>query len=258
MNDASNDPASPQILIPVTAEDVARHRRRFLTACWGAAAIVLVAAGLIYKRSVDPIHAQESYDAGVRLLKIARYNQAILSFDRAVALRPDFADAYMQRGRAFEGDGKTDRAIRDFTKVIELRPSDPLALLRRGAAYLELKDFQSAIADSERAIQIDPKLAAAFNLRGMARRTMGDPRKALDDFNRAVALAPNGDNYYQRGATYQLLGDDRSAIADFDRVIEFKPDGAPGYFARAESRRAIGDVQGAKADHLRGRILDGR
>jgi len=31
---------------------------------------------------VDPIHAQESFESGVRLLKIARYSQAILAFDR--------------------------------------------------------------------------------------------------------------------------------------------------------------------------------
>jgi len=254
----SNDPSSPLILVPVTAEDAARRTRRIRAGLGIGAALVIIVAAVIYKRSVDPIHAQESYDAGVRLLKIARYNQAILSFDRAVALRADFADAYLLRGKAYVGEAKTDRAIRDFSKVIELRPNDPNALLERGSAYLELKDFQRAIEDSNRALALDPKLGAALNLRGVAIRTMGDPRKALEDFKRAVELAPSEDNYYQRGATYQMIGEHRLAIADFDRVIEFKPDEAPGYFARAESRRAIGDERGAKADHLRGRILDGR
>lgn len=252
------DAAPPLILVPVQAEDVARRKRRMIAACWTGVAILTVLAGLIYKRSVDPIHAQESYDAGVRLLKIARYNQAIMSFDRAIQLRPNFADAYLLRGKAYVADAQTDRSLRDFSKVIALRPEDPRPLLERGMAYLEMKDLQSAIADANRALEMDPKLAGAYNLRGMAVRAMGDPRKALEDFTRAVDLAPDGDNYFQRGATYQALGDHARAIADFNQVIEFKPDEAPGYFARAESRRATGDLQGAKADHLRGRILDGR
>jgi hypothetical protein len=35
------------------------------------------------------------------------------------------------------------------------------------------------------------------------------------------------------------------------------PDLASAFFARAESRRAIGDLTGAQQDHRQGRILDG-
>ena len=51
----------------------------------GVILVILAAAGYMYKRSVDPMHARESFDAGTRLFKIARYNEAILSFDRAIA-----------------------------------------------------------------------------------------------------------------------------------------------------------------------------
>jgi len=251
-------PSAPLILIPVTAEDEARRKRRIVLSCWAAALIVAGTAGWLYKRSVDPLHAMESYDAGVRLLKIARYSQAILSFDRAVNLKPDLADAYLMRGKAYVGEAKTERAIADFGKAIELRPNDARALLERAAAYLDLKDFQSAIQDTERALRIDPKLAEGYNLRGTAWRGLADLQKALADFTRAVELAPDADHLYQRGATYQLLGDHKHAIDDFTQVIAIEPGASPSYFARAESRRAIGDMQGAKADHTQGRIIDGR
>ncbi len=249
---------SPLVLIPVRAEDAARRRRRIFLACWTAALIVVGTAGYLYRRSVDPIHAQESYDAGVRLLKIARYSQAILSFDRAIALKPDLIDAYLERGRAFVGDSQTERAIQDFTRVIELRPNDPQPLIDRGTAYIEKKDYQSAIADADRALAIDPKAAAAFNLRGVAHRAMGNLDSALQNFSRAVALASNETNYYERGATYQLLGEHRRAIADFSQVIAFRPDASAGYFARAESLRALGDLKGAQLDYIQGRTIDGR
>jgi len=244
--------------VPVTAEDDARAKRRLVITCVTVAVVVAGTAAWIYKRSLDPIRAQESFDSGQRLLAIARYNQAILSFDRAVALKPDFEEAYVSRGRARAALYDPERAVQDFSAAIALRPRDAQALLNRGRAYLLLKNYSAAIDDSEAALRVEPQLAAAHNLRGTVLRDTGNPGQALEEFNRAVDLAPNADNYYQRGATFQALGRHQQAIADFDQTIAFAPFQAQGYFARAESRRALGDQQGAEKDHLQARILDGR
>jgi tetratricopeptide (TPR) repeat protein len=247
----------PVMMIPVPAEDVARRTWRIRASITIAVVVALAIAGYIYKRSVDPLNAKESYDAGTRLFQIARYNQAILSFDRAVSLKPDLVDAYLMRGRSYVGNAQPELSLRDFTKVIEMRPNDPTGWIARGAASLEINHFDAAVADATQAITVGPKNAAAYNLRGSALRKSGDPKKALDDFNRAVELNPTADNYYERGATYQLLGEHRAAIADFDQVIAMIPDLANAFFARAASRRAIGDIAAAQKDHRQGRILDG-
>ncbi|HML16413.1 MAG TPA: tetratricopeptide repeat protein [Bryobacteraceae bacterium] len=256
--EAGANAGAPLVLIPVTAEDVSRRKRRIVLACWTAVLLAAGAAYWIYRHNMDPIHAQQSYDSGVRLFTSARYQQAILSFDRTIKLQPNFAGAYLMRGRALVADSKPERAIEDFNKLIALRPSDPQGFIDRGTAYLGMKEYPSVIADANQVIQLDPKLAAGYDLRGLGVRGLGDPRKALEDFNRAVELSPRPENYYDRGVTYQALGEHELAIADFTQVIEFHPDLASGYFARAESRRAIGDTKGAAQDHLQGRILDGR
>jgi tetratricopeptide (TPR) repeat protein len=252
------NPREPLVLIPIGAQDVLRRKRRVaLTALW---VIALSAGGIAfaYKRSVDPLHARQSYDAGVQLLSVARYNQAGLAFDRAVGLKPDFAEAYLMRGKAYAGDSRTDQAILDFTRVIELRPNDPRGWLARGAAFLDLKKFSLALGDADRAIALDRRMAAAYNLRGLAERSIGDGRRAIGDFDAALALERSVDNYYQRGATYQMLDEHARAIADLDRLIELRPNAPWGYLARAESRRAIGDFEGARADQARAASIEGR
>ena len=112
--------------------------------------------------------------------------------------------------------------------------------------------------NADSALAIDSQFAAAYNLRGLAVRGLGDPRSALTDFTRAVDLSQESYNYFQRGATYQMLGQHREALDDFDRMIAIQPDAAPAYFARAESRLALGDLAGAERDRHQGRILDGR
>jgi tetratricopeptide (TPR) repeat protein len=257
-DDRPGESAQPLIFVPVEAADLARRRRRLHTTITAILIFSVGIAAYLYKRSVDPIHAQESYDAGVRLAKIARYPQAILAFDRAVQLKSDYSEAYMMRGRALFADNQTEQASRDFTKVIELRPNDPQPLVERGLVYVEMHDYQTAIRDADKAIEIDNKLATAYNLRGTAIRAMGNPQGALADFDKAVKLAPVEINYFERAATYQLLGEHRKAIGDLTELIAFRPDFAPGYFARAKSERALGDLKSAEADHRAGRILDGQ
>jgi tetratricopeptide (TPR) repeat protein len=249
---------APLVLIPVTAEDEARQKRRVRIRAWSAVVLVALGAAYFYKRSVDPIHARESYDAGMRLFAVARYPQAILAFDRAVGLAPEMVDAYLMRGRSYLGDGKIDHAIVDFGVALEKRPADTEALLWRGRCWLELKDYRAAVQDADRALGTDSRLATAYNLRGLALRELGDTKKALEDLTRAIELAPDSFNYFQRGATYQILGQDREALADFDKMIAIQPNSASAYFARARSRLALGDERGAEQDRLYGRYLDGR
>jgi tetratricopeptide (TPR) repeat protein len=250
--------SEPVVLIPVTAEDEARRKRRIWLVVTVAALLVAGAALYIYKRSTDPIKARESYETGVRLYTIGRYAQAVLSFDRATQLQPGFEEAYLMRGRTNFADDRLDAALIDFSKALELRPNDSEALVARGRCSLQLKDYSAAIADAGRAIAIDSRLDKAYNLRGIATREMGNPRGAIDDLNRAVELSPDSENFFERATTYQVLGEHGKALPDLDQMIAIEPDAAPSYFARARSREAIGDTTGAESDRKLGRALDGR
>jgi tetratricopeptide (TPR) repeat protein len=248
--------AKPPVMIPVTAEDVQRVRNRRLLKWLAAALIVMLAGWIFYKRINDPRNAREAFDAGMRLVKTTRYDQAILNFNRTVDLQPGFAEAYRMRARAYIAESNQDLAIRDFTRLIELQPNDTQALVERGSARLDKNDYAGVIADADRAIALDPKLARAYNLRGTARRSAGDLHAAVEDFSKAVELDPSLDNYFQRASTYQRLGEHAKAIADFGKALEQDPEQPHIYYARAASRAAVGDADGAKADTARGQKID--
>ncbi len=244
-------------MIPVTAEDVEREQRRRLLKWLAGVLIAFLVAALIYKRVTDPRNARDAFDAGMRLMKTTRYDQAILNFNRAVDLVPDYADAYRMRGRAYVAQSDPAMAIRDFSRVSELQPRDAAILAERGFAQLDQKDYPAAIADADRAIALDPKLSRAYNLRASARRAAGDLRGAVEDFSKAIQLEPNLDNYFQRASAYQKLGEHKLAVADFDQAVADDPQEPHIYYARAQSRAALGDSAGAQADILAGRKIDG-
>lgn len=82
--------------------------------------------------------------------------------DSTVAIRaePNNADAYFNRGFAFEHAGELNRAIADFSAVIRLAPDRSQAYYYRWAAYKDSGNEQRADADLEKLDQLVPTFAA--------------------------------------------------------------------------------------------------
>src|SRR6188768_1702942 len=56
-----------------------------------------------------------------------QYDQAIADYTTAIQLKPDYAEAYNNRGFAYYLKGDAERAIADYTRAIALRPNYPKA-----------------------------------------------------------------------------------------------------------------------------------
>jgi len=50
------------------------------------------------------------------LANLARYSEAVISYDKAIAVNPDFADAWYNRGIALEKLGRYSEADTSFEK----------------------------------------------------------------------------------------------------------------------------------------------
>lgn len=115
-----------------------------------------------------------------------KYDQAIADYNMAIRLRPDYAEAYNDRGHAYHWKGSnSDRAIADFTRAIELRPNYPTAYNNRGVVYMAGGNAARGISDFDRALELNPTFRNAYINRGNARLRLLRVGPALDDFHRA-------------------------------------------------------------------------
>ena len=60
----------------------------------------------------------ESYDAGVQLFQEKKYSECIPKFQEAVAENPDFGEAYMFMGRAYNSLQKYELSIDNYQKAL--------------------------------------------------------------------------------------------------------------------------------------------
>lgn len=134
----------------------------------------------------ESVEVAQVYLARGEALSGARsYAAAIEAYSQAIQLKPDFAEAYNDRGFAYYLRGNAERAIADFTRAIELRPNYPKAYNSRGVVYMSSGYGSSrAIADFDRAIVLKPDFRYAYINRANA-RLFRDPWLALRDFHQA-------------------------------------------------------------------------
>ncbi len=122
--------------------------------------------------------ANNAYNSGIEYLERGQYNQAIVNFDEAIRLDPQYANAYYNRGHAYGKRGLYEQAILDFDAYIRLDPDDSGAFFERAYAYDELGQYERAIKDLDEAIRLDPEYAVAYNNRGVAYQNLGHQEPA--------------------------------------------------------------------------------
>ena len=69
---------------------------------------------------------------GMRLLGPGDFQGAAAQFTKAIAIVPEYADAYLGRGKARQAAGQSDAALADFEKAIAIDPTLELAYTARG------------------------------------------------------------------------------------------------------------------------------
>lgn len=102
---------------------------------------------------------------------------------------PETAGEYVQRGVVRSKKGDLDGAIADYDKAIALRPDYAYAYNNRGNSYGKKGDDDAAIADFTKAISLVPKFAAAYANRGLAELSKGMDREAEQDFRKALEIS---------------------------------------------------------------------
>ncbi|MBU4372718.1 MAG: tetratricopeptide repeat protein [Proteobacteria bacterium] len=175
--------------------------------------------------------------------------KAIEYLSEAIRLKPDFMEAYNNRGTAYGKLGQYQRAIQDCDTAIRLNPDDAYAYYNRGIAYGKLRQYQRAIQDYDTAIRLNPDYAMAYNNRGNAYDDLGQYQRAIQDYDTAIRLKPDAaEAYNNRGIAYGKLGQYQRAIQDCDTAIRLNPDYAKGYYNRGIAYGKLGQYQRAIQD----------
>jgi len=172
-----------------------------------------------------PEYPEALSDLGNILQELKRFEEALASYDRAIAIRPPLAQALLwNRVNALRELKRFEEIITACDRALAVDAGLAEALCLRGNALQELKRLDEAIASYERALAIAPGYAEALRNRGNALLALQRVEQALASFDQALAVAPGfAEALYNRGNALLELGRHSEALASYARAFALKP-----------------------------------
>jgi len=207
----------------------------------------------------------EAYDATLRARALrqqateASLGRAREYFEQAIALDPAYAAAHAGLADVYlvlAGPGwEFDRArtlaplaLASAARAIELDPKLPDGYAVRGLCRLWAHDARGAEEDIRHAIALNPSDALAHRYLSTVLVVTGRPEDAVASARRALQLDPLSP---ASGTTvaYRLYyaGRYEEALREFDRALEGAPDYASAWIGKAQTYRALGRADDARA-----------
>lgn len=213
--------------------------------------------------SGQPLSAENYFVQELEDLERGNYESARANFDRALELKPNYAELLLKEGFASLESEDYRSAFYAFDGSLALKPNNPDALFGRGKArfFRGTAYYAEAINDFTQVIQLKPDYAEAYFYRAEASST--DPRYRNDEraiadinqflqlrqdqaqFNREIAWA-----YAIRAGANRGKGDNDQAIADATQALQLDPtksllspylDRGSAYYEKGEYAKAIAD-----------------
>lgn len=159
--------------------------------------------------------------------------QALASFDEALALDPDYAPAHVGLADALgllhayghRDASVLDRAEQAIRTALEREPSSAEAHAAWGRLLGQRRREREAAREMRRAVELRPGYAEAHSWAAVGHTVGGRPGEALRSAHRAVVLNPLSPKaIYNLGVALLINGKPDDALREARRVRELEPD----------------------------------
>ncbi|HEV2829460.1 MAG TPA: tetratricopeptide repeat protein [Pyrinomonadaceae bacterium] len=189
--------------------------KKFISTLMCCLSLVILAAPAFAQKT-----AEDYLKASRTRLENRDLDGALAALDKAVELKPDFAEAYFERHRLHMLKGALDPALADLNKALLIDPEMKLAYVVRGRIRMMKNDVEGALSDFDNAVGKGYRSDEVYSARANLRMMKQDYGGAISDFNTAISMNPGRIGYHLgRGAARAASGDEAGALADYTEII---------------------------------------
>ncbi|MEI6791535.1 MAG: tetratricopeptide repeat protein, partial [Myxococcaceae bacterium] len=210
---------------------------------------MLMAAGRVdeallrYDRviAIQPNYADAYYNRGVALQELQQFAKCVADYDRAVTINSDFADAFNNRGNALNGLNLFHEALINFQNAMVLAPGSADSYYNASISLQKTDRFDEALIRLDQAIVIKSECANFYNSQGIVFTQMRRFEKALNSLDRAVSINPHfADAYNHRGMVSYQQHSYGEALLDFNKAISLKTDYSDAMYNKGLALQELG------------------
>ena len=183
----------------------------------------------IYRRS--PSIAEAYNQEGYQLLQEGKYEEAIVVFDKATAIAPNWSGPIVNRAIALINQNKLTEAEAALKRAASINTEDFVLHQGYGLLYLARDKPVQAISSLTRSLELNPDNIFDLLKRSEAYAMLGDYGEFLANLNQVLTIEPNHwMALFKSSGFYAEMGDMDKAIAIRKKIASFYPD-KPDAFA---------------------------
>jgi tetratricopeptide (TPR) repeat protein len=139
-----------------------------------------------------PAQAQKLFNKGEQALSKRNLPEAREFYRQAIALDPEFVDAYNELGATESAMGQYAEAAEQFQKAIDIAPENQLALPNLSIVLAKMKRFHEAGEVARRALKVVPGSGRIhYILAASIIEEHGSPEEAIEHMKRAASEIPS-------------------------------------------------------------------
>ncbi|MBN2037482.1 MAG: tetratricopeptide repeat protein [Chitinispirillaceae bacterium] len=175
--------------------------------------------------------APNDYCARFRLARtqqqLGEHNAAIVSYNEAVRIRPDAAEAWIEIGNEYATTADHEKAVEAFTKATLLVPDQPLLWYNLGISLEALSRFAEAENALSKAVEFLPDHWEAHFALGRAESAQQLAQQAIASFSNVVEFNPDcTDAWKALGSELYGVESYQRAAVSLEKALELDPEDA--------------------------------
>jgi serine/threonine protein kinase/Flp pilus assembly protein TadD len=212
--------------------------------------------------TTSSMEAYQHYLQGMENSRRTLYREAAMDLEKAVAIDPEFATAYLnlamiyaELGRANDSsdaikkakqnasqssekerlyiesiyafliEGNPDTSLNILREITEKYPREKYCFLILGQIYRINRDYQKSLEMCQKALALDPEYGEAHNAIGYTYKDLKEYDKAVPHYEKYIALNPRDPNPLDSlGDVYFAMGRPDEAVANYIKAVALKPD----------------------------------
>jgi tetratricopeptide (TPR) repeat protein len=199
---------------------------------------------------LDAANPELILNSGLLDLAGERFIEALSKFEKSLALKPDYAEAWGNRGNALSRLKRLDDALASYERAIELKRDYLEAWIHRGVLLSDLQRHEEALASYERSIELRPDHAEIWTNHGHTLQNLGRHEEALVSYQRAITLKPDDARAWSdRGVALNELKRNEEALVSHERGIEINPGYAEAWSNRGNALQGLDRYEEAVASY---------
>ena len=188
--------------------------------------------------------------SGVCYKATGQLELAAQSFNRAVEIKSDFADAHYNLGLTLQELNQLDDAVKCYLKTLTIKPDYAEAYNNLGVTLKDLDQLDEAVKCYEKALIIKPDYPEAHNNLGNALKNLGRASKAVECFERMLTIDPgNAEGHNNLGNTLYILGQPNAAGKSYMKALAIEPDYAEAHNNLGITLNDLGRFEDAEASY---------